>query len=130
MYGQPAIAVPVTQLRAKATIIPDILGTPGMMRVLAPEVNLDCQLDSLKPGHPLVAVVKSVTTILGVTHIPACTLKLASTIPVAAGLGSGAAVSVAVIRALSAFLGTPLDDEHVNKLSYNVEKIHHGTPSG
>ncbi|MBE9523471.1 MAG: mevalonate kinase, partial [Chloroflexi bacterium] len=29
-----------------------------------------------------------------------------------------------------AFLGTPLDDEHVNKLSYNVEKIHHGTPSG
>jgi mevalonate kinase len=37
---------------------------------------------------------------------------------------------VAVIRALSAFLGTPLDDEHVNKLSYLVEKIHHGTPSG
>ena len=57
VYGQPAIAVPVDQLRAKATIIPEILGTPGMVHILAPEVNLDCQLDSLKPDHPLVAVV-------------------------------------------------------------------------
>ena len=56
------------------------------------------------------------------THIPPCTLKLTSSIPVAAGLGSGAAVSVAIIRALSAFLGTPLDDVQVNKLAYNVEK--------
>jgi mevalonate kinase len=48
----------------------------------------------------------------------------------AAGLGSGAAASVAVIRALSAFLGHPLSDEQVNKLAYESEKLYHGTPSG
>lgn len=130
VYGQPAIAVPVSHVRAKATITADILGTPGSVRILAPEVNFDSQLDALNPDHPLAAVIEGVVATLGVTHIPACTLKVTSSIPVAAGLGSGAAVSVAVIRALSAFLGAPLDDEQVNKLAYDVEKIHHGTPSG
>ncbi len=37
---------------------------------------------------------------------------------------------MAVIRALSAFLGHPLPDEQVNALAFEVEKIHHGTPSG
>jgi mevalonate kinase len=37
---------------------------------------------------------------------------------------------VAVIRALSAFLGMPLPLERVSALAYEVEKIHHGTPSG
>ena len=48
----------------------------------------------------------------------------------ASGLGSGAAVSVAILRALSAFLGAPLPDERVNQLAFEVEKLHHGTPSG
>jgi mevalonate kinase len=57
-------------------------------------------------------------------------VEVTSTIPLASGLGSGAAVSVAIIRALSAHLGQPFDDETVNKIAYEVEKIHHGTPSG
>ena len=57
-------------------------------------------------------------------------IKITSTIPIASGLGSGAAVSVAIIRALSAHLGHPLSDEKVNEIAYEVEKIHHGTPSG
>jgi mevalonate kinase len=57
-------------------------------------------------------------------------IKVTSTIPIASGLGSGAAVSVSIIRALSAYLGNPLGDEKVNKIAYEVEKIHHGTPSG
>ena len=57
-------------------------------------------------------------------------IKIISSIPIASGLGSGAAVSVAVIRALSAHLGSLLDDKKVNEIAYVVEKIHHGTPSG
>lgn len=57
-------------------------------------------------------------------------INVTSTIPLASGLGSGAAVSVAVIRALSTHLGYPIGDEQVNEIAYEVEKIHHGTPSG
>ena len=67
---------------------------------------------------------------LHVTRPPACAVYLQSTIPVAAGLGSGAAVSVAILRALSAFLGKPLSDEQVNRLAFEAEKYYHGTPSG
>ena len=57
-------------------------------------------------------------------------IEISSTIPVASGLGSGAAVSVALIRALSSHLGHPITNEQVNALAYEIEKIHHGTPSG
>jgi len=87
-------------------------------------------LDELDSAHALVAAIEGVTNALGVTRIPACTLKVSSSIPVASGLGSGAAVSVAVIRALAGYLGKPLPNEQISTLAYEVEKIHHGTPSG
>jgi mevalonate kinase len=34
------------------------------------------------------------------------------------------------LRAFSAFLGNPLPDEQVSELAFEVEKLHHGTPSG
>jgi mevalonate kinase len=130
VYGQPAIAVPVTQVKAKAIVTANPRGVPGKVRVQAPDVGLESTLDELEPAHPLAVAIQAVASSLKVKRIPACTVKITSTIPVAAGMGSGAAVSVAVIRALSAFLGHPLPDEKVSALAFEVEKIHHGTPSG
>jgi mevalonate kinase len=45
-------------------------------------------------------------------------------------MGSGAAVTIAIIRALSAFFGKPLSTSETSELAFEVEKIHHGTPSG
>ncbi len=130
VYGHPAIAVPVTQVRARATIMPNIGESAGAVQILAPDIGLRKQLEALDSAHALAAAIEGVTATLGIHRIPACTLKIESSIPVASGLGSGAAVSVAVIRALSGFLGKPLPDEQVSSLAYEVEKIHHGTPSG
>ena len=130
VYGQPAIAIPVTQLRARATLTPKISGEPGELRILAPDVGLDSLWEHLTPDNPIRAAVTEVKSALGIDHIPACIIKVTSTVPIASGLGSGAAVSVAVIRALSGFLGNPLPDEQVSALAFEVEKIHHGTPSG
>ena len=130
VYGQPAIAVPVTQVRARCTVIPEIGGKPGAVRILSPAVGLDSLWGDLPPENPVSAALSGVVSALGVDSVPACTLRVNSDIPVASGLGSGAAVSVAIIRAFSAFLGHPLPDEQVSALAYEVEKIHHGTPSG
>ncbi len=127
VYGRPALAVPVTQVQATATVSENSRG--GVM-VEAPNINLSADLSDLTVDHPLAAVIQSVFSKLGVSTPPACTVYLQSTIPVASGLGSGAAVSVAIIRALSAFLGQPLPDEQVNELAFEAEKIYHGTPSG
>jgi mevalonate kinase len=53
-----------------------------------------------------------------------------STIPIASGLGSGAAVSAAVVRALAAYFYAELASEQVSDLVYHTEVLHHGTPSG
>jgi mevalonate kinase len=130
VYERPAIAVPVRQIRARAVVTADPLGQPGAVRIQAAEIGLDAWLDELALDHPLKRVVLSVLNELRIARLPACRLQITSSIPVAAGLGSGAAVSVAAIRALAAFLGHPLTDERVSALAFEVEKLHHGTPSG
>ena len=130
VYGRPAIAVPVHKLQAKAIVQAEPRGQTGCIRIQAPAIGLDAFLADVPQKDPLANAVRGTLMALGVERPPACTIRISSNIPVAAGLGSGAAVSVAVIRALSAFLGHPFTDDQVCSLTYEVEKIHHGTPSG
>lgn len=98
----------------------------------APDIKLFTSLGDLQreqPDHPLATVIMRVFQALGVVP-PPMTIRVTSTIPVASGLGSGAAVSVAVIRSIAETLQRPFSDEQVNQIAYDVEKLHHGTPSG
>jgi mevalonate kinase len=130
VYRRPALAVPVLQVRARAQVTAAPHAPAGQVHLQAPAIGLEADLAALAAENPLCAAIQQVLGVLGLTTIPACTIRITSTIPVAAGLGSGAAVSVALIRALAAFLGQPLTDEQVCALAYEVEKLHHGTPSG
>lgn len=130
VYGRPAIAAPVSQARAKAIITAAPRRPPGSLRLQAPAIDLDSDWRNLPPEHPLVKAIELTLQATGVPRLPACDLRVTSTIPVASGMGSGAAVTVALIRALSNFLGRPLDDATISSLAFEVEKIHHGTPSG
>ena len=51
-------------------------------------------------------------------------------LPPAMGLGSSAAIAVAIIRAISKSRELGLDDERVNKIAFACEQLAHGTPSG
>jgi mevalonate kinase len=130
VYKRPAIAVPLRDVQARAVVKAESKFENGRVRVQAPDINMEANLDELPPENPLATAIRGVLAVLQLKRAPACTLRITSNIPAAAGLGSGAAVSVAIIRAFSAFLGRPLSDEHVCALAFDVEKIHHGTPSG
>lgn len=137
VYGRPALAVPVTQVQASATIqkTGKFSGEKWADSVLiqAPDIGLFSPLSRIQAEHtthPLDAVIQETFQRLGIARPPAFTLTIHSTIPVASGLGSGAAVSVAVIRALAALCNQTLSDEQVSQIAYEVEKLHHGTPSG
>ena len=127
VYGRPAIAVPVIQVSARVTVT---LTRSGEVVIQAPDIGLQISLADLPARHPLKAAIQRTARAVGIAQLPPCSLRIESTIPVAAGLGSGAAVSVAIARALSAALGSLLDDAQVCAIAYEVEKIHHGTPSG
>jgi mevalonate kinase len=130
VYGRPAIAAPVLQARARAVVTPRPQDPPAQVLVEAPDIGLSSRLEELPALHPLRRAVQALLDELRLDHLPACKLRVTSDIPLAAGMGSGAAISVALIRALAAFLGQPLPLEVVSGLAYEVEKIHHGAPSG
>ena len=57
-------------------------------------------------------------------------VKIESSIPVAAGLGSSAAVAAAVGVAASQILDVKLPREEIFRIAYEAERFVHGTPSG
>jgi mevalonate kinase len=137
VYGRPAVAVPVTDVGARASISPGQVGqgvcilaadlpapdgTRGGHRYRLREAPaddplracLELALDAFLPGGPEPDILVTIT----------------STIPIARGMGSGAAVATAVVRALGRHVGHDPRPEEISPLVYEVEKLHHGTPSG
>jgi mevalonate kinase len=126
VHGRPAIAVPVSQVRAVAQVR---LSPDGSQRVVSKNTGLDLRLADAPPGFWGSALVAALEEAIGDPLGPFL-LEIDSTIPVAAGLGSGAAIAVAAARALAACADFETDDETINRVAFEVEKIHHGTPSG
>ncbi len=127
VYGRPAVAAPLLHLRARATI--EATGEPDVMLVV-PDLQRQGLLSAAQPTNPLAAVIRVVEAHVARPLADGYRLTVTSEIPIAGGLGSGAAISVAVIRALVAYLGSALADKEISALAYEVERLHHGTPSG
>ena len=125
VYNRPALAVPVTQVSVDV----EVCDSTGIW-IHAPVIDLHAELSTLPPDHPIGSVILKLFQHLHIAQPPTMEINISSTIPVASGLGSGAAVSVALVRALSSFLSHPLENNQVNELVFETEKLHHGTPSG
>ena len=57
-------------------------------------------------------------------------IEIFPNLPRAMGLGSSAAIAVAITRALDLHYRLGLSDEQVNAMAYECEKVAHGNPSG
>jgi mevalonate kinase len=128
VYGQPAIAVPVTEVQAQATV-EDAPPEQGI-RIIARDLHRDYLLRDAPPDDPLCATVSNTLSHLRQSLEQDLTITVSSTIPIACGLGSGAAVATAVVRALVQHFDQRLDAKAVSDIVFETEKLHHGTPSG
>jgi len=57
-------------------------------------------------------------------------LRIESELPIGSGLGSSAAVSACVIKAVRQYLGEPVDNDELFQLTMECERLAHGNPSG
>lgn len=130
VYGQPALAIPFSGLKVRCVIEPWINGLTGTLHIKARELQLNQPLQVLPEDNFLRKAVELVLVELGVSQTPTCKLTVYSDIPISAGLGASAAIAVATMRALSAFLGHPLEKETLNRLAFETERLMHGNPSG
>jgi mevalonate kinase len=127
VYGKPAIAVPVTEVQVIVTAESAPRGNG--LTLVASNLDKSFSLSTAPRSEPLAVAARLTLAHLSAPE-PNANLIISSTIPIASGLGSGAAVSTALIRALACFLGRTLTTAEVSALVFEVEKIHHGTPSG
>jgi len=109
VYGKHALAMPIKD--AVSVVISEAQSPP------APD----------DPG--IDAAVALIQRELGVASA-SYSLRVRSKLPRAMGLGSSAAIAVAITRAFDAQLSLGLDDAQVNAVAYECEKLAHGTPSG
>jgi mevalonate kinase len=128
VYGQPAVAVPVLDVQATA-VVEDALPRSGIT-VVADDLKRTFNLFDAPLNDPLRVIVSATLSRLGVGMRVDLKITVSSTIPIARGLGSGAAVSTAIVRALAQHVGGWLTSRAVSDLVFETEKIYHGTPSG
>lgn len=132
VYGRPAIALPVTTVRTTVKI--EARGeTPPRIEIQAPNIKSHFYADT-DPGRPLSRIVCNTYEWCRRLNpaIPAqnIVVTVTSDMPVGSHLGTGAAASVASARAVAAWLEINLPVADASALAFEVEKIHHGTPSG
>lgn len=125
VYGRPALAVPVTQVQATARLAPRV--AEGFW---VEALGRRYRLDEAAPDDPLALAVRLVLERAAGAQAPRGVLSIESTIPVASGLGSGAAVCTAAVRAMAAGRGLSLSAAEVSALVFKTETLLHGTPSG
>ena len=123
VYGKPAIAIPVSGMRASAWSEPG----EGKLTINALDLNQKISLDNKTSQFSVLA-----QALLSKTkqNEPNLTINLTSKLPQGSGMGSSAATSTAVCKALSNYLGVDLEKNQISELVFDAEKIVHGTPSG
>lgn len=128
VYGQPAIAAPVGNLRVSATAD---TSTSGFLTIFARDLGRTYKVKQTKTlsREPLEMICQLILRHFD-APVPSLDLHLVSQIPIASGLGSGAAISAALARTLATAIGEEIANDDLNPMVYEVEKIHHGTPSG
>ena len=85
VYGEPAIAVPLSRIRTRVWMEPNESGF-----AIQSDAGGDPDLSGVQQ------LINSFREDFGIGEMPSETLRIASQIPIASGLGSGAALSCAV----------------------------------
>jgi mevalonate kinase len=125
VYQRPAIAVPLHSLRAHALVSTAVAGSG--LQFHAPDIGNDWSA-ATRCDDPLTRLAEQCVADFG---LPAdLQIALRAEIPIASGMGSGAAIATALVRALAALAGRRLTAAEQAELVFRSEQGYHGTPSG
>jgi mevalonate kinase len=130
VYGFPAIAVPLNSLNLKVSFLAKPDQPQGTWMIRNKDTEMAALLSELPESDPVRKIIQFTASELNVKQLPAAEILISSTIPVASGLGSSAALAVALIRGASQFLGFHPPPQRISELAFEMEKIQHGNPSG
>ncbi|MDX1507236.1 MAG: hydroxymethylglutaryl-CoA reductase, degradative, partial [Woeseiaceae bacterium] len=124
VYGKHALAVPLPD-----AVFATVTRGQAQAELTIPEWGLRHALNAAAPDNGIDAIVSTIANALSV-DVGDVAIEVRCALPRAMGLGSSAAIAVAVTRALAASFDIDVDDQRVNDIAYACEQVTHGTPSG
>lgn len=127
VHGYPGVALPVFDCTSKVSICQsEIKG----IEINAPQISQKFFIEKYKTEcNPLELTVLNFFK-KNSLEIPNLSLDIYSEIPIASGMGSGASISTAIIKALDNYFQTNLNIDQIYHQVFEIEKIYHGNPSG
>ena len=123
VYGRHALALPIPD-----AVSAQVSKSDAGVNISIPEWGVSQRVD-VDDTSGIAAALNLILRELDVAG-PGYEIHLRSHLPRAMGLGSSAALAVAIVRAFDAELELGLDDSRVNAIAFECEKLAHGTPSG
>lgn len=115
VYGEPALAGPLHR---------------GVRAVGVPSRRCELSIPSSVTGSHRRLITSAFRRAARATGQPRVRVSLQSDLPIAMGLGSSAALSVACARVLLEASGRSSSADEVAKVALQMERVFHGTPSG
>ncbi len=132
VYGQPAVAIPVMDVRAKAVVEAHDANQPALIDLH--NFNITYKLFDEPVPASITHVMEAIQYVQDCIQLPipqhGWKLTIDSNIPVGRGMGSSAAISVLLLKALHQLMHASLPISQLIAHSFELEKYHHGTPSG
>lgn len=120
VYGEPALLAAIDKrLYVKVKSQKSKIKSHEEIRVNSPEKD-----------NLVWETIKVFQKSFSIDNLPPLEITITSQIPTGSGLGSSAALSAATIGGLMKFIKNIWNPNKINELSFEVEKIAHGNPSG
>ena len=115
VYGKPAIAIPVSGMRASAW------SETGENGLTINALDLGEKFSITDENNQFSVLAQSILAKTNQNE-PNLTINLSSKLPQGSGMGSSAATSTAVCRALSGYLGVNLAENEISELVFEDRK--------
>lgn len=123
VYGAPAVALPLLDLQTAASVRTSASAT------ITSDLYTGHISKAPRQLKPVITALRATAEQVGL-NIESCEVVISSTIPLERGLGSSAAVSAAMVRAVSNAAGVTLSADETFNLVQIAENVAHGTSSG
>jgi len=111
-----------------------VWGKPALLTTVDLRISVTISATTSKVGFDSFEVRKVIGPIvkkyLKFKKLPSYQVEINSEVPIGSGLGSSAAVSATYIAALLSLLKVKWDLNLINELTFEAEKVFHGSPSG
>lgn len=131
VYDKPAIALPVKNIRSYVQIN-NFVSKKNNIKIFCEQLKKNFKITDKKRNkyHPIETTILNFINKYDLKINNELNINIESLIPISSGMGSGASISISLIKALANKFNIKINEEELFENVMEIEKLYHGKPSG